>query len=161
MQEKNLSIKYIDYSSKEELDTKDQELLDAAVKAISGSYAPYSKFNVGAALRLSNGEIVSAANQENAAYPSGLCAERSAIFYAHSKFPNDRIEAIAVAAMVNGKLTKDLTYPCGACRQVLYESQNRAMKPIKAIIASKDKVRVLNSISDLLPFAFYNLPDNK
>ncbi len=157
MEKKDLNICYTEYASKAELGESDLELLDKAIQATESSYAPYSSFNVGAAVRLSNGEIVQASNQENAAYPSGLCAERTAIFYAHAKYPAEKITALAVVAKNNGKLTNGLTYPCGACRQVLYESQTRACSPIKIIVGSADRALVLDSVDDLLPFAFDNL----
>ena len=157
MERKSLVIKYTDYKSIEELPADEKALLMTAQKAADNAYAPYSKFNVGAALLLKNGEIISASNQENAAYPSGLCAERSAIFYAHSKYPLTPIVKIAVAAKVNGQLTSDLTYPCGACRQVLQESQIRGREKIKVIVGSRTTVRVLDSVEGILPFAFDNL----
>lgn len=90
MQNKKLEINYLEYSGLEELEPKDRELCEAAEKALAGSYAPYSKFNVGAAVRLADGSIVTGANQENAAYPSGLCAERTAMFSAHANHPTRR-----------------------------------------------------------------------
>jgi Cytidine deaminase len=155
--EKKLIIKYNEFDNREELCEKDNELLQCAINATSGSYAPYSNFNVGAALRMSNGEIISASNQENAAFPSGLCAERSAIFYAHSKYPDARIESIAIVAKEKGKLTAIPTPPCGSCRQVLSESQKRGGKPIKIILGSYGKILVFNSLEDILPFTFNNL----
>jgi len=126
MCQKSISISYNEYFRNEGLDLKDKELLDRAKMASEGAYAPYSNFNVGAAVRLSNGEIIAASNQENAAYPSGLCAERVAIFYAHAKFPDASVESIAVTASVGGHICETPTYPCGACRQVLAESEMRS-----------------------------------
>ena len=123
MEKKYIRINYAEYTSKSELELQDRELLDKAIEATGTSYAPYSSFNVGAAVKLSNGEIICASNQENAAYPSGLCAERTALFYAHAKYPAESVVAIAVVAKSSGEITKGLTYPCGACRQVLYEFQ--------------------------------------
>ncbi len=157
MEKKCINISYTEYSSINELECADRELLECAIEATSTSYAPYSSFNVGAAVRLSNGEIVSASNQENAAYPSGLCAERTALFYAHAKYPDTAVQAIALAAKQNGELTPGLVYPCGSCRQVLHESQMRAGTPIRIIAGSATKVLVLESVNDLLPFAFDNL----
>ena len=108
MNQKSISISYREYTSNEGLDSRDMELLDRAQLAAGGSYAPYSNFNVGAAVRLSNGEIVAASNQENAAYPSGLCAERVAIFYAHARFPEASVEAIAVTASVDGHICEGI-----------------------------------------------------
>ncbi len=159
MEKKAINICYEQYSNKEELKIEERELLDKAIEATEGSYAPYSGFNVGAAVRLTNGEIVTGANQENAAYPSGTCAERTAIFYAHAKFPKENIVAIAVVAKHNGELTPRLTYPCGACRQVMIESQNRAGAPIKIIVGSATAVQVIDSVNGILPFAFDNIDD--
>ena len=157
MEQKCLKIYYTDYNSANELPADERNLLIEAQKAADKAYAPYSKFSVGAALLLKNGEIISASNQENAAYPSGLCAERSAIVYAHSKFPHTPIIRIAISAKTNGEITEDLTYPCGACRQVLQESQIRGGEDIKIIIGSRTTVRVLDSVNSVLPFAFDNL----
>ena len=157
MEKKCINISYMEYASIDELEVTDKILLEKAIEATETSYAPYSTFNVGAAVYLSNGEIISASNQENAAYPSGLCAERTALFYAHAKFPEENVLSIAVVAKQNGVLTEGLTYPCGACRQVLHESQMRSGFPIKIIVGSASKVMILNSVNDLLPFAFDNL----
>ena len=157
MEKKCINISYTEYASINELGTSDQQLLKTAIAAADSAYAPYSSFNVGAAVKLSNGEIVAGSNQENAAYPSGLCAERTTIFYAHAKFPEASVETIALAAKQNGVLTEKFTYPCGACRQVLHESQLRSGAPIRVIVGSATKVIVLESVNDLLPFAFDNL----
>ena len=109
-------------------------------------------------MRLSNGEIIAASNQENAAYPSGLCAERVAIFYAHAKFPDASVESIAVTASVGGHICETPTYPCGACRQVLAESEMRSGSPIRVIVGGEKFTQVMDSISALLPFTFDNLP---
>lgn len=158
MCQKSISISYKEYFRNEGLDLKDKELLDRAKMASEGAYAPYSNFNVGAAVRLSNGEIIAASNQENAAYPSGLCAERVAIFYAHAKFPDASVESIAVTASVGGHICETPTYPCGACRQVLAESEMRSGSPIRVIVGGEKFTQVMDSISALLPFTFDNLP---
>lgn len=158
MQEKTILIRYKEYESVLELGQSDRLLLEKAVRVASGAYAPYSHFNVGAAVRLENGEVFTSANQENAAFPSGLCAERSALFYAQSQYPDIPVAALAVAAVTDGKVTPDPTYPCGACRQVLQESQERGNKPIRVIIGSAGRIIVTESVADLLPFAFDNLP---
>jgi len=158
MCQKSISISYNEYFRNEGLDLKDKELLDRAKMASEGAYAPYSNFNVGAAVRLSNGEIIAASNQENAAYPSGLCAERVAIFYAHAKFPDASVESIAVTASVGGHICETPTYPCGACRQVLAESEMRSGSPIRVIVGGEKFTQVMEGISALLPFTFDNLP---
>jgi cytidine deaminase len=132
----------------------DSALLREAIEATKNAYAPYSKFNVGAAVLLDNGEIIHGSNQENAAYPSGLCAERVALFYANSRYPNVAIKAIAINSTVNGKENNDPVYPCGDCRQVLLECENRFGKPIKVIMGSASKIQVVHSIKDLLPLCF-------
>lgn len=158
MNRKSITISFSEYNSKNELPAKDKELLDVAIEATRNSYAPYSRFNVGAAVRLANGEIISASNQENAAYPSGLCAERVAIFYANSRFPDVKVEALAVTASVNGDICDNPTYPCGACRQVLAETEQRSGNNIRIIIGGEKITQVIDSVEGLLPFVFDNLP---
>ena len=158
MQQKNLSINYREYDSLEELPLPCKSLLKEAINATAGSYAPYSNFNVGAAVRMSGGEIVTGSNQENAASPSGLCAERVAIFAAHHQYPAQAVEAIAVVGKQNGELTSEFTFPCAACIQVMTESQKRSGKPIHIIVGSAGKVQVFESVNDLLPFSFTEIP---
>ena len=158
MSQKKISITYEEFPKGAGLEQQDSELLKKAADAAKSAYAPYSNFNVGAAVRLSNGEVIAASNQENAAYPSGLCAERVAIFYAHARYPDSNIESIAVTASVDGHLCEDPTYPCGACRQVMAESENRSGKPIKIIIGGERITQVIDSVEGLLPFVFDNLP---
>ena len=158
MNRKSITISYSEYNSNNELPAKDKELLDVAIEATKNSYAPYSRFNVGAAVRLANGEIISASNQENAAYPSGLCAERVAIFYANSRYPDVKVEALAVTASVNGDICDNPTYPCGACRQVLAETEQRSGNNIRIIIGGEKITQVIDSVEGLLPFVFDNLP---
>ena len=157
MQNKKLEINYLEYSGLEELEPKDRELCEAAEKALTGSYAPYSKFNVGAAVRLADGSIVSGANQENAAYPSGLCAERTAMFSAHANQPDTPLSAIAITAAQNGKLNEDITAPCGACRQVMAEYQKVSGRKWTILLYGKKKIIKLSQVDDILPFIFTNL----
>ena len=157
MQNKKLEINYLEYSGLEELEPKDRELCEAAEKALTGSYAPYSKFNVGAAVRLSDGRIVTGANQENAAYPSGLCAERTAMFSAHANHPDTPMTAIAITAAQNGKLNEDITAPCGACRQVMAEYQKVSGRKCTILLYGKKKIIKLSQVDDILPFIFTNL----
>ena len=114
MTTKEINIRYQEYTSIEELNAEDRELAQAAVEAMSGAYAPYSHFHVGAAVRLSSGKIVKGANQENAAFPSGLCAERTAMFAAGAKYPDKDMRSIAIAGGVYGKFGKHPATPCGA-----------------------------------------------
>lgn len=153
MKEIKLSTKIAVYPI-EECSDIEKKLIVAAKSATKNSYAPYSEFKVGAAALLANGEIISGNNQENAAYPSGLCAERTAVFYAHSKYPDQKIEAIAITAWNKGDFTKDVITPCGACRQVLLEAENRFNSPMKVLMCSEDTVYVANSLKDLLPLSF-------
>ena len=116
-----LDINYTEYSSIDEMEPQDIELVKAAIEAQKGSYAPYSTFNVGAALRLEDGTIVKGANQENAAYPSGLCAERTAMFAASANNPGKAMLSLAIVGGFNGTLSDTPCSPCGACRQVMSE----------------------------------------
>lgn len=144
----------MEYDSIEQLEPQDRELAQAAVEAISGSYAPYSKFNVGAAVRLEDGEIIKGANQENAAYPSGLCAERTALFYAGANRPDKAIIAIAIAAGQNGIICASPATPCGACRQVMAQYQQKSGRPMNVILIGAQKIWKFEKIDDLLPLIF-------
>ena len=157
MENKQLVIDYKEFGSIDELIPKDRELLENAIEAVRGSYAPYSHFNVGAAVRLRNGLIIKGANQENAAYPSGLCAERTAMFSASSRYPNEAFEAIAVVASQNGKLQPSPSYPCGACRQVMAQYEIKWSRKLKIIIGSAGKIQVFDSVSGLMPFIFNDI----
>lgn len=137
---------------REELNEQELMLENIALDAAMKAYAPYSKFNVGAAILLDNGEIISGSNQENAAYPSGTCAERTAIFYANSKFPNVGIKTIVILA-VNAQGRVDHISPCGACRQVLMEASVR-YHPFKVLLCGKEEIIVLEDSRELLPFGF-------
>jgi cytidine deaminase len=138
----------------EELSSDDQRLVQKAVDATNHSYAPYSGFHVGAALRVGNGLEVTGANQENAAFPSGLCAERSAIFAAQSNYPDQPIRMLAIAARDGGGLRKQPVSPCGSCRQVVIEMEDRYKQPIEILLFGKDGIYRMHSIKDLLPFSF-------
>ncbi len=138
----------------EECSDIEKKLINAAKKATENSYAPYSEFHVGAAVLLENGEIISGNNQENAAYPSGLCAERTTVFFANASHPNQKIEAIAIAAWNNGRFTDDAITPCGGCRQVLLETENRFKSPIKVMMYGENGIYLVNSIKDILPLSF-------
>lgn len=138
----------------QELSDEDRALLEAARKATESSYAPYSKFYVGAAVRLANKQIVCGSNQENAAYPSGTCAERTAIFYANAQYPDQAVETLAIAAQTQGSfLTKPIS-PCGACRQVILETEHRYGKPVRILLYGTEGVYVLKGIRSILPLQF-------
>lgn len=131
-----------------------KKLIEEAKAAAQDAYAPYSEFHVGAALLLANGEIITGNNQENAAYPSGLCAERVAVFYANAQYPDTAVEAIAIAACHKGEFTTNPCSPCGGCRQVLLETENRHNSPIKVILYGESKIYELESAKALLPIEF-------
>lgn len=139
----------------DELAAHDREVVEAARKATANSYAVYSGFNVGAAVRLSDGTIVSGTNQENAAYPSGLCAERTALFWANSQYPDKAVEVLAIAARTaQGELEKPIP-PCGACRQAILETEKRFNTPIRIILyGTKECYVVEEGIKALLPLSF-------
>lgn len=154
MEKREIKSTLVDYKSSAELDDKHKELIENAKKAAESAYAPYSKFRVGAAVLLENGEIIQGSNQENAAYPSGLCAERVAIFYANSKYPNVPIKSIAVTANTKDGFIKEPIPPCGSCLQVMLESEKRAEKPLQVILYGSEKITVADSIKQFLPFNF-------
>lgn len=161
MKVKNIIAKIQVYTL-EECDNLKKKLIEAAKEATARSYAPYSKFHVGAALLLENGEIVTGSNQENAAYPTTLCAERTAIFYANSQHPDLPVKCIAIAAFANGHFTEESCAPCGSCRQVISEVENRFGQPVAVIMYGKKQIYEVSSIQDLLPLSFgkENLPEN-
>lgn len=138
----------------EELDENQQSLIAAAKEEVKKSYAPYSKFHVGAAVELENGVVVTGNNQENLAFPSGLCAERVALFYANSQYPDVPVKTIAVAAYGKDHYVSKPISPCGACRQVLLESEYRFKKDITMLLYGTEYVYVIENIKDLLPIAF-------
>lgn len=138
----------------EELSVEEKELVEKAIQATDNAYANYSHFCVGAALRLTDGKIVIGANQENAAFPSGLCAERSAIFAAQSVYPEQAILQIAIAAKnEQGLLDLPIT-PCGACRQVMLEIEDRYKQDVTILLYGKSCIYKLKRVKDLLPLCF-------
>lgn len=153
MENKNITTKII-VCSYEELNDEEKKLVDAAKEASNRSYAPYSRFQVGAAVRLAGGVLVSGSNQENAAYPSGTCAERTTLFYANSQYPDRAVEALAIAAQTGGKFIKHPTAPCGACRQVILETEERYRHPIRIYLYGTNEVYIVDSIVGLLPLCF-------
>lgn len=154
MSEKEINIRFHEYSSLDELDKTDRELAEAAIDAMKGSYAPYSHFNVGAAVRLSNGVIVKGANQENAAFPSGLCAERTAMFSAGATWPDKAMVSLALAGGVMGRLAKSPATPCGACRQVMAQYQTKGGHPISIIMIGDGRIWKFDRVDDILPLIF-------
>jgi len=141
-----------DFSS---LNSEEKDLVNRAKNSLEAAYAPYSGFLVGATVLLENGEIISGNNQENVAYPSGLCAERVAIFYAGAKFPNVKIKTIAITAVSKKFEIKDVISPCGACRQAIAEYEVKQENNIRILLHHPDdSILIVNSVSDLLPFMF-------
>lgn len=139
----------------DELTPADADLVEQARQATFRSYAPYSRFRVGAAILLDNGEVVTGANQENAAYPSGTCAERSACYYAHARYPEARFLKIAIAARgTDGEFVDEPAAPCGACRQALLEYETLAAAPVEVLLAGRDRIYRLESVKSTLPLAF-------
>lgn len=157
MEQKEIHITYSQFGSVEEMNAEDRELVSESIEAMSGAYAPYSHFHVGAAVRLSNGQIVRGANQENAAFPSGLCAERTAMFAASSKYPDKDMLSIAIAGGVHGRLGSTPASPCGACRQVMAQYQTKSGKPMSIIMVADGKILKFEKVDDLLPMIFNNI----
>lgn len=154
MEKKTLTIPYEEYASINELNADDRALLEAAIDATNGSYAPYSHFNVGAAIRLSNGVIVQGANQENAAFPSGLCAERTAMFHAGATYPDKAMLSLAIAGGVMGRLAKAPATPCGACRQVMAQYQLKGGHPMSVLMIGDGQIWKFDKVDDILPLIF-------
>lgn len=148
----NTVVKVCSYN---ELSPLDRQLTDAAREAAKKSYSPYSHFNVGAAVSLAGGEIVCGSNQENAAYPSGLCAERTALFWAGAQHPDKAVETIAIAACTEkGEVERPIS-PCGACRQVMLETEMRFSHPMRIILyGSKECYIIEKGVKELLPLSF-------
>lgn len=157
MKAESIRIDFEEYRSLEELDAPDRSLAEAALEARKGSYAPYSHFNVGAAVRLEDGTTVRGANQENAAYPSGLCAERTALFAAGANYPDRAIVAIAIAGGPEDGLCEFPASPCGACRQVMAEYQSKSGKPMSILLIGRKKILKFKGVEQILPLIFNSL----
>ena len=155
MEQKNLSFSYMEYDSMAELSPPDRELLEHAKKALDSAYAPYSHYKVGAAVRMGNGRIVTGSNQENMAFPSGLCAERVALFAAASANPGIPVKAIAITSKsLQFPVEKPVT-PCGACRQAIIEYEMLSHENIRIILAGETgKVLTIDGMEALLPLSF-------
>lgn len=153
--QKEYSFKFQLYPNWESLQTVDKSVVNKAFEAMEKAYAPYSKFKVGAALLLEDGQIIQGNNQENIAYPSGLCAERVALFHAGAQFPGITVDLICIVAKGDLMPISQLLSPCGACRQVMLESENRQNKPIRIILVNQDnRTMSIDSVQNLLPFGF-------
>ena len=154
MKNKKIELNFIS-AHFSELEAEDQSLIVNAKHAFTTAYAPYSGFLVGASILLENGEVVNGSNQENVAYPSGLCAERVAMFYVGAKYPDVKIKTIAVTVFSKNFEVTDVISPCGACRQVMAEYEDKQKQSIKVILHSpSDQVLIANNVTDLLPFMF-------
>ncbi|WP_273276390.1 cytidine deaminase [Maribacter polysiphoniae] len=157
MRKKTISFELQVFETMDELGPEDKKLLQSAIEARKNAYAPYSKFNVGAAVLLQNGVVVIGNNQENASYPSGLCAERVAVFQAGAKYPGIAIKSIAITAMSENHMVDSPAAPCGNCRQAISEYEFRQKEPISILMmGEKGEVIKCNSLSDILPLGFNN-----
>ena len=157
MTNKEIKITYSEYSSIDEVSAQDRLVAEAAINATASSYAPYSGFNVGAAVMLEDGEIITGSNQENAAYPSGLCAERTAMFYAGAHRPDKAMVKIAIAGGQNGVLCSNPATPCGACRQVMAQYQTKGGRPMEVILVGGERIWKFSKVDDILPLIFDSL----
>lgn len=153
MQKKTVETSFTIYKF-EELPVSDKNLINKAKEQVQKAYAPYSGFHVGAAIELENGEIFAGSNQENSAYPSGLCAERVAMFYANAQFPDVPVKTIAIAAFTNGNFMPEPITPCGSCRQVLLETEMRFEKDINILLYGTQCVYLIENVKQLLPLCF-------
>lgn len=140
----------------EELSADDAELVNQAIAQTCKSYSPYSKFNVGAAIRLENGETVVGCNQENAAFGVTMCAERSALFAAGAKCPEVAVTAIAIAARDAEGLLREPISPCGVCRQAMVETETRYNRRLRILLYGTEKIYVIDGIAELMPLTFSN-----
>jgi len=157
MKKRNISFELLVFDSLKELSQEDQELMAIAVEARKNAYAPYSNFQVGAALLLENEDVVIGNNQENASYPSGLCAERVALFQAGAKYPGVVIRTIAISATSLNYVVEKPVAPCGNCRQSISEYEVKQKKPIQLLMmGEKGEVLRCGSVADILPLAFNN-----
>ena len=152
MEERRIILNYRSVCT-EDLSEKDKQLRNAVVEAAKDAYSPYSHFCVGAAVLLEDGTIVKGNNQENVAYPSGLCAERVALFSAGASFPAIPAVALAIVAIKDGEIQSSIS-PCGACRQVMLETEQRYSRPLRIVLCGSDETIIVCSAKDLLPLCF-------
>ena len=155
MKEINTGTSAFIFQDIDELSTVDKNLMEAAIQAAKNAYAPYSGFSVGAALLMEDNSIITGNNQENAAYPSGMCAERVAIWKAGSSYPNKKVKKIAITAVSSNKQLDKPVGPCGACRQTLLEYEVNQKEDMEILFMGEiGNVVKANSIASLLPFSF-------
>ena len=153
MQKKTIETN-IEIYNFEELSKEKQDLINKAKEQVTKAYAPYSGFHVGAAIELENGVIITGSNQENSAYPSGICAERVAMFYANAQYPEVAVKTLAIAAYTNGNFVSDPVTPCGSCRQVILETEMRFEKNITILLYGTKNTYQLENVKQLLPLCF-------
>jgi len=154
MKKSHINIEVDTYDNINELPKDEITLVNEAKKVAFKAYAKYSNFFVGAAVLLKNGKIITGNNQENNAFPSGLCAERVALFYANSQYPDVPVLKMAVVAIYQNDVLDEPVAPCGACRQVMLETEMRFLTPIRIILVGKNKILAINNIKSLLPLSF-------
>ncbi len=143
-----------EYESLEELQKAEKRLVESAMESSHKAYAPYSEFKVGAAVLLSNDQIILGNNQENAAYPSGLCAERIAVFYANATYPDIPVTKLAITAIRKGKIVQEPITPCGSCLQVLLETQERYNQNIEILLYGSERILKADNVEQFLPMNF-------
>lgn len=149
-----IEVEYKAFGSIDELNEADVNLVKKARAAAENAWAPYSHFQVGAAVLLDNGEVIMGNNQENAAYPSGLCAERVALFAANANYPDSKVITLAISANSSGKLVTQVVKPCGSCRQAILETETRFAEPIRLILDGAEEIYIVEGIKNLLPLSF-------
>lgn len=154
METLNYSFDYTTICNSDGLTLAELKLRDQSIAAAKKAYAPYSKFSVGAAVQLTDGTIVVGNNQENGAYPSGLCAERVAIFAAQAIHPNQKIVQMSVVAIFEGQITENPITPCGGCRQVMLESVNRQNSTFKILLFGRTQMLRVEDVTRLMPLPF-------
>ena len=151
---KKIEIEFEEFDSLNQLDQEDQDLISLSMHASENAYSPYSGFSVGAALRLRSGRTITGNNRENAAFPSGSCAEDTAISFSGANFPDDPVASIAISAQREGKFTDLPVSPCGNCRQIIAEEEDKNNSPIRIILYGEKKIELLEGIGTLLPLRF-------
>jgi cytidine deaminase len=154
MKQQSFQFQYQEYRHLDELPATGKELVTEAIEAAHRAYAPYSSYQVGAAVRMEDGQIISGNNQENHAYPSGMCAERVALFYAGARFPGLTVTSMAIVAFSEGSMQEEPVSPCGGCRQVMLEKELLGSAPMEIILVGSARIRVIKGAKDLLPLPF-------
>ena len=155
MKKHKLTLSFLEFNSIEDLNDDDRTLLLKAKEAAKNAYAPYSKFRVGAAVRLANGTIVIGNNQENAVYPVGLCAERVALFSAQAQYPDQPVVALAVTAIGSDNKVSQPVPPCGSCRQAMVEAESRHKQPLRVIMQGEEgPIVISDKMDNLMPLTF-------